>query len=229
MTSAPLSTIDFAELRSRLSAVAVAADAPIMRAYMQERFDFIGVKAPARRAVTSDILRTARRSDRDELLCFASRCWSEPEREFHYLGADALKAGHHHLDPTVLDDLAALITTHSWWDTVDTLASWPVGSIVIRHREAATVMDAWIGSDNLWIARTAILHQLRAADATDVDRLFGYALARAADTDFFIRKAIGWSLRQYAHTDHVAVQRFVKTHAGELSNLTRREALKNIE
>ena len=90
------------------------------------------------------------------------------------------------------------------------------------------VMDEWVTSENLWIARTAIIHQLRSKERTDLDRLFAYALGRSADTDFFIRKAIGWALRQYAHTDPAPILRFVKMHEDQLSVLTRREALKNI-
>lgn len=200
-----------------------------MQAYMKDRFEFIGVKTPARRAASAAALTVAKRSDHDELLAFALRCWAEPEREFHYLGADTLRAGHRHLGPNALTDLETLITTHSWWDTVDSLAAWPVGSIVMRHPETVPIMDEWITSEHLWMTRTAILHQLRAKADTDVDRLFAYALGRAADNDFFIRKAIGWSLRQYAHTDPAPILRFVKMHADVLSNLTRREALRNIE
>lgn len=227
-SAASLSSIDVNAIRVKLEAAAVPGNAVVMRAYMQDRFEFFGVKTPARRAISSEALALARRSSQHDLLKFAQRCWSEPEREFQYLGADTLKAGHAQLGPTGLDALAALIAERSRWDTVDTLASWPVGSIVMRHPDAAQVMDAWIRSDNLWIARAAILHQLRAKDDTDLDRLFAYALARAADTDFFIRKAIGWSLRQYAHTDPAPIVHFVKMHEAQLSNLTRREALKNV-
>lgn len=230
MTSAAsLSSIDVNAIRVDLEAAAAPGDAALMKAYMKDRFDFIGVKTPARRAISAEAIALAKRSNQHDLFSFAQRCWSEPEREFQYLGADTLKAGHEQLDPTALDTLAALIAERSWWDTVDTLASWPVGSIVMRHPDAAEVMDEWITSDNIWIARAAILHQLRAKGATDLNRLFAYASTRAADTDFFIRKAIGWSLRQYAHTDPAPIVRFVKMHEAQLSNLTRREALKNVE
>ena len=215
------------ELRRELSVVAVTDDAEPMAAYMKHRFEFFGIKTPARRAATRDLLRIARHSAADDLIEFATTCWAQPEREFHYVGADVLKAGHASFAPEHLDDLRTLITTNSWWDTVDSIASWPVGSIIDRHRDAASAMDTWLYDDDMWVARTAIIHQLRFKETTDVERLFRYALTRAADTEFFIRKAIGWSLRQYAHTDPDAVVTFVERHLEELSGLTRREALKN--
>ena len=124
--------------------------------------------------------------------------------------------------------MKALITTNSWWDTVDALAVHVVGTMVHRHRELAAVMDRWIDADDFWLARTAILHQLRWKSDTDTSRLFTYALRRAADNEFFIRKAIGWALRVYATTDPDAVRTFVDRHEDTLSALTQREARKHL-
>jgi 3-methyladenine DNA glycosylase AlkD len=86
-------------------------------------------------------------------------------------------------------------------------------------------MDEWIGSENTWLARTALIHQLRYKRETDTDRLFRYCLLRAGDREFFIRKAIGWALRQYSWTDPDAIRAFVAAHEQELSPLSKREAL----
>ena len=102
--------------------------------------------------------------------------------------------------------------------------------------EAKSVMDDWIeagrdtqaGDGEMWLARAAIIHQLRFGDSTDTNRLFGYCLRRADDSDFFIRKAIGWALRQYARTDPEAVRTFVDQHRDELSPLSVREATKHL-
>jgi 3-methyladenine DNA glycosylase AlkD len=104
-----------------------------------------------------------------------------------------------------------------------------VGPLVARHPALVATMDAWVGEENLWLARTAILHQLRYGGGTDADRLFRYCLAQSAHRDFFIRKAIGWALREYAKTDPVAVTSFVRSHESQLSPLSVREALKNID
>ena len=101
-----------------------------------------------------------------------------------------------------------------------------VGPIVRRDRSLDAVMDAWIDDDDLWLARAAILHQNRWRDATDPERLFRSCERRAGDTDFFIRKAIGWALREYTRVDPDAVRAFLAAHDSELSGLSKREALK---
>lgn len=217
------------EIRDALTAAADPSKAPDMKRYLKGRFEFLGVTSPARRAAVADVITGARTWAADDLIDFAERCWARPEREFQYVGADVLKSGHRSLRPGDLAALKHLVSTKSWWDTVDVLASWPVGSIVSRHSGTGATMDEWIDDADFWVARAAILHQLRSKDQTDVDRLFRFALRRASDTEFFVRKAIGWSLRQYAHHDPDAVAQFVATHAGELSNLTHREATKHIE
>jgi 3-methyladenine DNA glycosylase AlkD len=145
-----------------------------------------------------------------------------------YVAADALRRHQQKLTPGDLAAVAELITTKPWWDTVDALATHVVGPLVLRHRELAEVMDRWITSEDIWLARTAILHQLLYKEQTDVTRLFAYADERAADTEFFIRKALGWALRQYARVDPAAVRAYVASREDSLSGLTRREALKRL-
>ena len=105
-----------------------------------------------------------------------------------------------------------MILAKSWWDTVDALASPTVGALVRSAPTLVEVMDEWVERDDIWIARTAIIHQLRFGADTDADRLFAYCLRRSADSEFFIRKAIGWALRQYGRTDPDAVRAFVAEH-----------------
>jgi 3-methyladenine DNA glycosylase AlkD len=121
-----------------------------------------------------------------------------------------------------------LISTKSWWDTVDALAAGVVGSLVRRHPELRSTMDEWLAGDDLWLTRTAILHQLNHREATDAAWLFAACAARADHRDFFIRKAIGWALRQYARTDPDAVRAFVAAHRDRLSGLSVREALRHL-
>jgi 3-methyladenine DNA glycosylase AlkD len=89
-------------------------------------------------------------------------------------------------------------------------------------------MEEWVGSEDLWLARTAILHQGRYRERTDAAFLFAACLRRAGDPEFFIRKAIGWALRDYARVDPEAVRRFVTDHAQQLSGLSKREAMKHL-
>jgi 3-methyladenine DNA glycosylase AlkD len=119
-----------------------------------------------------------------------------------------------------------MIVTKPWWDTVDGIATRIVGPMVLATPDLVARMDAWLETDNLWLVRTAILHQLGWRERTDADRLWRYCQRRADHADFFIRKAIGWVLRQYSKTDAEAVRRFVAANASTLSPLSQREALK---
>ena len=216
------------ELRAALTGVADEAKAAQMEAYMKGHFPFFGVQAGARRAAHRPVVASLAGASGDELVAFADACWAEPERELQHTAADALRKHGKALEARHLVDLRRLIVTKSWWDTVDALAAHCVGSLVTANPELADDMDAWIDDDDFWVARTAILHQLNYKERTDADRLFTYADRRAADTEFFIRKAIGWALRQYARTDPDAVRAFVTSRQDTLSGLTRREAMKHL-
>jgi 3-methyladenine DNA glycosylase AlkD len=220
--------MDVDELREALEAVAVPEQAEAMAAYMKHHFEFLGVKSPAARAAAKPTLAAGKDADADTLLSFADRCWEQPEREFQYVACITLRRWITTLEPEHIEDLERLVTTKSWWDTVDSLAAWSVGRLVFANRELAEVMDQWIDSENMWLARTAIIHQLSFKEETDTERLFRYADARAEDSEFFIRKAIGWALRQHARQDPDAVRAFVAANADRLSGLSKREALKHI-
>jgi 3-methyladenine DNA glycosylase AlkD len=218
-------------VRRLISALVPARDpdrAVEMRRYMRDQFPFLGVHAPERRRLVRAAMAGVARPDREAALSAAGRLWEQPQREYQYAAVDLLTRWVGALDPSVLPALAGLITAKAWWDTVDPLASRVVGGVVRAHPEAAAVMDGWAGDDDLWLARAAILHQLRFGVATDADRLFAMCASRAGDADLFMRKAIGWALRQYARTDPDAVRAFVAAHAVELSPLSTREALKHL-
>jgi 3-methyladenine DNA glycosylase AlkD len=199
-----------------------------MSAYMREHFPFLGIPTPRRRALSREVLAGVPRPDEETLRTVALACWELPEREYQYFACDWLARNAGTCTPALLPTLERLITTRSWWDTVDTLAGTVVGAIVLGFPAAVSTMDSWLAAENLWLVRSALLHQLRYKDRTDTERLFRYCLARAGHRDFFIRKAIGWALRQYAWTDPRTVRAFVAAHRDELSPLSVREALKNL-
>ena len=116
------------------------------------------------------------------------------------------------------------MTTKPWWDTVDALAARVVGPLVARHPELVAAMDEWAVDDDMWVVRTALLHQLIYKEATDAERLFDYCSRQAGHTDFFMRKAIGWALREYAKTDPAAVRAFVHAHAAAVRAVRARGA-----
>ncbi|MEB8342007.1 DNA alkylation repair protein [Streptomyces endophyticus] len=199
-----------------------------MRAYMKDVAPFLGLTSPVRRELTKAVLDGTPRPDEGDLTAVALRCWALPEREYAYFAIDYLRRHVRHLTSGFLPVARELITTVPWWDTVDHLAAHIVGGLVAADPKLRADMDAWIGDEDLWIARTALLHQLRHKDATDQYRLFAYCLRQSGHPDFFIRKAIGWALREYAKTDPDAVRSFVAAHRDTLAPLSAREALKKV-
>lgn len=220
--------MDIDELRTALEAEADPDQVDAMARYMRDQFPFLGVKSPALRAASKPTLAAGRNRSGDDLVAFVRRCWEQPEREFQYVGALMTRRWVANLEARHLDDLRWLITTKSWWDTIDSLAAWSVGPLVRANPELVETMDRWIDDENFWLARTAILHQLSYKADTDEQRLFAYALHRADDREFFIRKAIGWALRQYARQEPEQVEAFVETNRDRFSGLTVREALKHL-
>lgn len=201
------------------------ARARAMAAYMRNQFPFAGIPTPQRRTLQRDALRGLEAPTEEQLLQVARELWGRDEREYHYAAADLVTRFVARCGPTALATIRDLVTTKSWWDTVDALAAHGVGPLVAAHPVLAREMDTWIDDENLWLRRTAILHQLHFKAATDTTRMFDYCLRRGHEREFFIRKAIGWALREYSKTDAAAVIRFVAEHEGELSPLSRREAL----
>jgi 3-methyladenine DNA glycosylase AlkD len=227
-----MTTSDPGVLVTRLVEVYRPAADPVRaagnRAYMRDQFPYLGIPTAQRRALSRQVLAGQPRPGEAELRVIALACWDLPEREYQYFACDLLVDHAAGCSPGLLPTLAQLITTKSWWDTVDALASNAVGPIVLRHPATVSTMDTWLVADDLWLVRTALLHQLRYRERTDLDRLFRYCLAQAGHRDFFIRKAIGWALRQYAWTDPEPVRDFVAKHRTVLSPLSVREAVKNL-
>jgi 3-methyladenine DNA glycosylase AlkD len=196
--------------------------------YMRDQFDHLGITTPRRRRLDREIVAGLAEPTPDELTTIALTCWDLEEREYQYFACDYLRAHGAVAGPEFLDTARTLLTTKSWWDTVDPLATRTVGDLVRRHSELGARMDAWATDDDKWLVRTAILHQLHYGPATDTERLFGYCTGQAGHQDFFVRKAIGWALRHYARTDPSAVRHFLAENKTTLSPLSLREAAKHL-
>ncbi len=208
-----------------LKAHADAENAVMMRRYMRDQFDFLGIKTPERRRLTRDFLRGHRDVVRDNLPSFARDLWTLPEREFQYVGVDLLDRFGKRLGPADLPTIEYLVTKRSWWDTVDGLATRVIGGVLRRDAPVRDrYVSSWRMSDNMWLRRVSILFQLKYKSDTDVDLLFSVIRDNIASDEFFIRKAIGWALREHSKTDANAVIQFVSEH--DLSPLSKREALK---
>lgn len=201
-----------------------------MARYMKDQFPFYGLPRPAYQALTKPLLREVSPYADEAWLTEAVRLlWSLPERECHYVAIDLLKAGHKALSPASLGLLEELFPQQAWWDSVDGLTSQVLEPLVRRYPELKRELDRWSEHPNLWLRRAAILHQLKGKGDTDTTRLFLYCERNAHERDFFIRKAIGWALREYGKTDPLAVRAFVERHQATLSPLSQREALKHLK
>lgn len=200
-----------------------------MRAYMKNQFDFLGIQAAPRRAAVAAL--GTWQPAHGELLATAHALWACAEREFRYAAVDMLARHHQRLSLADIPALLSLAQREPWWDTVDALAG-VVGNVLKAALPttplAQTCMDQAQQHPCMWVRRIAMLHQLGWREATDTQRLFACAMTLAPETDFFMRKAIGWALRDLARSQPKQVRDFVAAHATQLSALTLREATKHI-
>ena len=231
------STLVISQLEKALCTKGNATDAAAMKRYMRDKFDFYGVKSPLRRKTMKEIF-----ADRDkgipikDVREFAQILWAKPQRELQLVAMDFVEKHRKELCKNEadfnenIDFFKMLITSKSWWDTVDILACKLVGYLVQTHpTKGKPVMQEWISSDNMWLRRTAILHQLCSKERTDEEMLFQFCLARCHEEEFFIRKAIGWSLRDYARMKPNKVKTFLRQHKDSLSTLSYNEAAKHLK
>ena len=197
------------------------------QAYMKGRFLFHGIKTPERRRLMRVFLERCGPPSTDQLPAIVRSAWSADEREMHYAGMELFSSKVKELDASWLPLAEETILQHSWWDTVDFIAVHVMGAILLRHPDH---LPAWnrrlMHGIEPWSQRTALIMQLQWKERTDSRMLFGNCEVLAGHRDFFIRKGIGWALRQYARTSPDAVRDFVTVH--QLSPLSRREALKHL-
>lgn len=217
------------QIEAALRALADPAQAAPMQAYMLNQFAFLGIRSVPRRAALKVLPKLALSAA--ELLALAEDLWQLPEREFHYTAVDMLAQQHKRLDASALPRLLQLVQRDAWWDTVDGLAG-VIGDILLQAKTTQTdiqqLADDWLTDPHLWVRRVALLHQLGWREQTDAQRLFRYALALSAEKEFFIRKAIGWALRDYARTQPEAVRAFLAQQGHRFSGLTVRAAGKHL-
>jgi 3-methyladenine DNA glycosylase AlkD len=218
-------------VRSGLADLADPAKATGMQKYMKSSMPFLGVASPERRALGRALFAAHPLSDVERWRAAVLTLWREARyREERYLAVDLtgfrLYSGWQ--TPDELPLYEELIVTGAWWDYVDELAGNRVGALLRAHPARLTpVMRGWATDVDLWKRRTSIICQLGSKEATDTALLTFCVEANMADRDFFIRKAIGWALRQYARTAPDWVRDFVDTHP-ELSPLSTKEATKHL-
>ena len=156
---------------------------------------------------------------------FVDTCWEKEPREYQYVAANYLKAMQSYLTKDDLPKLERLVVTKSWWDTVDILDR-VVGSLVANHPELEEVLLKWSLSDNIWLRRVAIDHQLLRKEKTNVQLMEKILVNNLDQTEFFINKAIGWALRDYSKTNPEWVARFIEKNQKRMAELSIQEASK---
>jgi 3-methyladenine DNA glycosylase AlkD len=200
--------------------------APMAR-YMRDQFPFYGVKTPQRRLILRRFLAECGLPDPTMLAAVVNALWQRPQRECQYIAVDLLAKGSKQLETPVIPLVERCILTKSWWDTVDALAGGLAGEQFRRFPDArADALPRWRTSDDIWLRRSAILFQLHYKKETDEALLFAILRENVASDEFFIQKAIGWALREYAKTNPEAVVSFAQEN--ELKPLSKREGLKRL-
>lgn len=209
-----------------LAPLADPARSARMAAYMKHVAPFLGVPAPARRAATREWI-AANRADGDTLLAHAALLAAAPHREFAYVAVDLLERHRRRIGPQALPRLGELALVRPWWDTVDAL-SGVIGRCGLSQPGWDEQVAAWAGADALWRRRISLVFQVGRRAQTRLDLLFGACDANLADRDFFMRKGIGWSLRDAARTYPDEVTDYVVSRRDALSGLSFREATKHL-
>lgn len=198
-----------------------------MKKYMKDISDFLGLKSENRKKILSAFIRNNGYPANNQLFSSIIYLWGMQYREYQYCGMEMLAKPAVKFNSEDIEIIEYMITTKSWWDTVDMVAASVAGKYFKAYPDKIkTVTRQWINTDNIWLKRSAILFQLKYKNETDTWILFDYITKEAGHKDFFIRKAIGWALREYSKTNPGIVKDFINNTV--LSPLSRKEGLKII-
>lgn len=210
----------------KMKEVKIEKDRTHMISYMKDQYDFFGVKAPARKQIIKDIKNHLKALDNPSLFQYAEELWKLPHRELQYCAVDVLGSRSKKWDESYLPRIENLIVTKSWWDTVDLLAANIAGGIFARASDIRREwVSKWSESDNMWLIRSALLHQLRYKEDVDLEMLFDLIRSHIESKEFFINKASGWALRQASKFYPAEIRSFITDHPN-LSSLTIKEGSK---
>jgi 3-methyladenine DNA glycosylase AlkD len=199
-----------------------------MAKYMRNHFSFFGIKTEERRRIFKTIWKEHVNEVDQNARAIALQLYAKPQRELQYCGIEILikqLKGNYKKDDIQL--IEKLIITNSWWDSVDTIAKFILGDYLLEYpSETPKVIERFSNADNMWLNRSAILFQLGYKAKTNFDLLQSECEKHKNSNAFFIQKAIGWALREYAKINPEAVKKFVTST--NLKSLSKKEALKNI-
>lgn len=216
----------FSEIKKLFEANQDKENAIAMSKYMRNLFPFYGIKAPLRKEICKNFLKEEKKAGQIDW-DFLDKCYQDKHREFQYLANDYLIALHNQLSYRDISKIKKYIQTKSWWDTIDFLDQ-VVGDIGLRDQRVDSLMLKWSTDKDSWVRRIAIDHQLGRKEKTNTELLEKIILNNFGSDEFFINKAIGWSLRDYSKTNPQWVKAFVDAHRDKMSPLSLREASKYI-
>ena len=222
-----------AEVRARLEAEACETRAMAQQRYMRSELPYFGVPMPRIRAITKEVFAAHPLATYEDWCDTILALFREAtHRDLWYVAvelADARAYRPHARRLESLDLYEALIVEAAWWDVVDTVASHLVGGLFEADAAWTSArMREWSTDAHLWKRRTSIICQLRRKRSLDLGLLGDCIAPNLADRDFFIRKAIGWALREASKTRPAEIARYVESNATALSRLSRREALRHL-
>jgi len=219
-------------LRAGLEERADPAKAPGMQAYMKSEMPYAGVQTPALRSLCREVFEAHPLGTRSRWMDTVLALWRRAryrEERYAAITLAAFRGYRDFRDLEALPTCEEMVVDGAWWDYVDSIATRLVGDLLSRHpREMKRHMRAWARGPDVWKRRTAILSQLSFKGATDVRLLHACIEPSVGHPEFFLRKAIGWALREYARTDPDGVAEYVRANAERLSALSKREALRNL-
>jgi 3-methyladenine DNA glycosylase AlkD len=221
-----------ASIRRSLRAEANPGFAADMQRYMKSAMPYYGVQGPTQKAIWRSTIDRRLLSDAGSWRETVLTLWRGAKFREERYAAVALTGARAYREWQTLDTLPMyeeMIVTGAWWDYVDVIASRRIGPLLQTYpARMKRMMRQWSRSPDFWKRRTSILCQLSFKERTDLPLLYSCIEPNLEDREFFIRKAIGWALRQYAWTNATEVQRYIREHRDRLSGLSQREALKNV-
>lgn len=217
--------MDIDEVIAALRSAAAPETAVAMQAYMRNKFVFLGIPKPQRAALIKPFLTSSKAMTPDDVVATMARLVQIPEREFHYVAIDLFEKRYKDFDRSDLDQVLPFFDISPWWESVDALRK-PVGLWTRGHRDEHRGLHSQLLAGSMWQRRVAITLQLQWKSETDTELLADAIVVNLHDKEFFIQKAIGWSLREYAKTDPQWVLSFVSDK--KVTGLALREATKHL-
>lgn len=215
------------ELIIELEKAGIEEDVKPMEKYMKNHFEFYGVRSPKRKEVFRKVWKEQGIPAKDFYTPLILNMMNHPKREMNYCAIDlAIRCQKRYSNVKDIDWIQSIICTHSWWDTVDSIAPNILGKYFLDFPQKRNeTLDRFLDTDDMWLHRSCILFQLKYKENTDQELLFELCRQFSTSKEFFIQKAIGWALRQYAYTNAPAVYKFVDNTS--LAKLSTREANKH--